>query len=66
MIAFVLERLETLQAELAGVDPESEVNVTDHVAVMAKALRDVLREADKDAARSIDRGARAVSRTSAG
>ena len=41
MINAVLQRLESLQAELASLDPTHEIAVADQIEVMAKALRDV-------------------------
>ena len=58
MIDVVLLRLETLQAELVGLDPAGEVNVSDHVAAMAKALRDVLATAGVGAVEDLSRAAR--------
>ena len=66
MIDVVLRRLESLQAELANLDPLREVNVTDHVAAMAQALRDVLGEAGQSAATSSDRTERVPLRALAG
>ena len=47
MIDVVLQRLEVLQAELAGLDPASEIEATAQVAAMAQALRDVMLQANK-------------------
>ena len=42
MMDMVLERLQTLEAELAAIDPSHELDVADMVASMASALRDTL------------------------
>ena len=42
MMDKVLERLQTLQAELAAIDPSRDLDVADQVAAMAAALRDTL------------------------
>ena len=47
MINAVLRRLESLQAELATLDPSHEIAVAEQVAAMAQALRDVTAEANK-------------------
>ena len=42
MMDMVLERLQTLEAELTAIDPSHELDVADMVASMASALRDTL------------------------
>lgn len=42
MLPLVLRQLEALQADLATIDPTGEADVTDRVAAMAVALRDVM------------------------
>lgn len=42
MLPLVLRQLEALQADLASIDPTGEVDVTDRVAALAVALRDVM------------------------
>lgn len=45
MLPLVLRQLEALQADLASIDPTGEVDVTDRVAALAVALRDVMASA---------------------
>ena len=42
MISLVLKHLESLQADLAAIDPHHDVDAADKVASMAKALKTLL------------------------
>lgn len=53
MMDKVLERLQTLQAELAAIDPSRELDVAEQVASMTSALRAVLAQVDEACGRRI-------------
>jgi hypothetical protein len=42
MISLVLKHLESLQADLAAIDPHHDVDAADKVATMARALKTLL------------------------
>lgn len=62
MLTKVLSQLESLQADLARIDPEGEIDAADRVAALALELRDIVRSVERARDNETERQSQPIAR----